>query len=131
MPVHSHRFSATTSNFDYGSKSATTSSSGEHSHGLWSDRTWEEAGSPVGLGRSNPYLGVAGATHGSAWPGYLSTTGNGTQLIANNGRHTHTISVPIGSHNYTVSGSTDNSGSGSAIIVTNAFIKLMGWYRIS
>ena len=41
-------------------------------------------------------------------------------VTSNNGAHTHTIS-----------GNTGNTGSGSAIDITNAFITLMGWYRIS
>ncbi|MEX6211512.1 hypothetical protein AB6G58_18920 [Providencia huaxiensis] len=39
---------------------------------------------------------------------------------SNSGAHTHTITGAIG-----------NAGAGSAITVTNAYIMLMGWYRIS
>ncbi|HCR4097007.1 TPA: phage tail protein [Providencia rettgeri] len=39
---------------------------------------------------------------------------------SNNGAHTHTYS-----------GNTENLGSGTALAVTNAYIMLMGWYRIS
>lgn len=36
-----------------------------------------------------------------------------------------------GSHTYTYSGNTENLGSGTALTVTNAYIMLMGWYRVS
>ncbi|WP_338492021.1 hypothetical protein VRB95_18835 [Erwinia aphidicola] len=43
------------------------------------------------------------------------------------GAHSHTVA--IGAHTHTVSGTTANTGSGAAINITNAFVKLMGWYR--
>ncbi|ENN8374942.1 phage tail protein [Providencia rettgeri] len=36
-----------------------------------------------------------------------------------------------GAHTHTYSGSTENLGSGTALTVTNAYIMLMGWYRVS
>jgi hypothetical protein len=36
-----------------------------------------------------------------------------------------------GGHSHTYSGNTENLGSGAALAVTNAYIMLMGWYRIS
>ncbi|MCC8381101.1 phage tail protein [Xenorhabdus sp. PB30.3] len=131
MPPHSHSFSANTSSFDYGARSATTSTAGGHNHQLWSDRTWETLGSPVGLSHNNSYLGVTGATHGDAPPGYLLNTGSNRQLISDSGNHNHTISIGIGAHSHSVNGNTSNAGSGSSINITNSYIKLMGWYRLS
>ncbi|MEY0013887.1 hypothetical protein AB7W94_02930 [Providencia rettgeri] len=36
-----------------------------------------------------------------------------------------------GAHTHTYSGNTENLGSGTALTVTNAYIMLMGWYRLS
>lgn len=36
-----------------------------------------------------------------------------------------------GAHTHTYSGNTENLGSGTALTVANAYIMLMGWYRIS
>ncbi|WP_368877519.1 phage baseplate protein [Providencia vermicola] len=107
MPAHNHSFSATTSSFDYGTK--TTSSSGEHTHtysGVYTDET------------------MPNATNGSkrSWR-------NNTQTTSSSGVHTHTVA--IGAHTHTVSGTTGNKGGGSAITVTNAYVMLMGWYRAS
>lgn len=127
IPAHSHTFSATTSAFDYGTKSGTTNSSGNHAHSILGDRTSTTAGSPVGLASTNSSLGLAGATHGSR--GYTNNLGDGTQILSTAGAHSHSVSVGIGAHTHTVSGTTANTGSGAAINITNAFVKLMGWYR--
>ncbi|WP_374446888.1 phage tail protein [Providencia sp.] len=104
IPAHNHSFSATTSSFDYGTKS--TNTTGSHTHPISSDiRSY--------WGDSN---------HISYQPGTGRSSGAA-------GDHSH--SVAIGAHSHTVSGTTGNKGSGSAITVTNAYIMLMGWYRIS
>ncbi|RFY49334.1 phage tail protein [Salmonella enterica subsp. enterica serovar Enteritidis] len=36
-----------------------------------------------------------------------------------------------GAHNHTISGNTSSTGSGSAINITNSYIMLMAWYRVS
>ncbi|WP_108478010.1 phage baseplate protein [Providencia alcalifaciens] len=107
IPAHNHSFSATTNSFDYGTK--TTSSSGAHTH---------------------PFMGVKklttmpNATNGGriAWVQEEQTTGS-------SGAHTHTVA--IGGHTHTISGTTGNKGGGTSINITNAYIMLMGWYRIS
>ncbi|WP_285316882.1 hypothetical protein [Providencia rettgeri] len=106
IPVHNHSFSATTSSFDYGTKS--TNSTGAHTHG--------------GSGRTA--FNAAGSNY--------ATVANGTvtnPTTASSGAHTHTVS--IGAHTHTVSGTTGIKGGGAAITVTNAYIMLMGWYRMS
>ena len=124
IPAHSHTFSATTSAFDYGTKTTstfdygtkTTNRTGAHTHGISGKHgDWVTANN----------LPTDGATGGA----YTATT-----LSA--GAHTHTVgigahnhTVGIGAHTHTVSGTTANTGSGAAINITNAFVKLMGWYR--
>ncbi|WP_419181521.1 phage baseplate protein [Providencia rettgeri] len=104
IPAHNHSFSATTSSFDYGTK--TTNTAGAHTH---------TAGTPI-----NSYWGDR--NNKTLAPG----NGNAT---SSSGAHNHTVT--IGAHTHTISGATGNKGSGSAITVTNAYIMLMGWYRVS
>ncbi|EJD6498628.1 phage tail protein [Providencia rettgeri] len=107
LPAHNHSFSATTSSFDYGTK--TTNSNGNHNHSVIADDAGSGSGN-FGRGNNNrrainqSAMGLAGA-------------------------HTHTVA--IGAHNHTLSGTTGNKGSAAVITVTNAYIMLMGWYRIS
>lgn len=122
IPAHGHTFSANTSAFDYGNRETTgfdygwkqTDVQGDHQHtispalsgggGVMSaNLTWN--------GPANTMTGVAGA---HAHNVYI-------------GAHSHVVG--IGSHSHSVSGSTANTGSGTAFSVTNSFIKLMGWYR--
>lgn len=104
MPAHNHSFSATTSSFDYGTK--TTNTAGAHTH---------TAGTPI-----NSYWGDR--NNKTLAPG----SGN---VTSSSGAHNHTVT--IGAHTHTISGATGKKGSGSAITVTNAYIMLMGWYRVS
>ncbi|EJD6411195.1 phage tail protein [Providencia sp. CRE-3FA-0001] len=107
LPAHNHSFSATTSSFDYGTK--TTNSTGAHTHTF------------TGVKRLTT---MPNATNGGriAWVQEEQTTGS-------SGAHTHTVA--IGGHTHTISGTTGNKGSAAVITVTNAYIMLMGWYRIS
>ena len=139
LPSHTHSFSATTSSFDYGTKtssttgnhnhvgSGSTSAAGAHNHRLtyesggglserpamvWSsrnDQSWYSA---------DAVCEVAGA-HSHSFSVTTNTTGN----------HNHTVG--IGAHSHTVSGNTGGTGtgSGSAFSVTNQFYKLMAWVR--
>jgi len=126
IPAHSHTFSATTSAFDYGTKTTSTfdygtkstNSAGAHTHGL---KTW---------------YGARGLETGGADSIPTRTGGADGALITNSGAHFHSVAigahshtVAIGAHTHTVSGTTANTGSGAAINITNAFVKLMGWYR--
>lgn len=138
LPSHTHSFSATTSSFDYGTK--TTNTTGNHAH----DRGNMEISGVFGWFRSDNgafytasgafVMGGSQASHGftgsnftygapvdfhasRTWAGVTNTTGN------------HAHSVGIGAHNHTVSGNTGGTGSGSAFSVTNQFYKLMAWVR--
>lgn len=138
LPSHTHSFSATTSSFDYGTK--TTNTTGNHAH----DRGNMEISGVFGWFRSDSsafytasgafVMGGSQASHGftgsnftygapvdfhasRTWTGVTNTTGN------------HAHSVGIGAHSHTVSGNTGGTGSGSAFSVTNQFYKLMAWVR--
>ncbi|MEZ2634402.1 phage tail protein [Morganella morganii] len=104
LPAHSHSFSGSTSNFDYGTK--TTSWGGDHTHGIPTGRQFGSSNMPVGDG-------------GNAYTTYTSSAGG----------HNHTVA--IGTHSHSFSGTTGNTGSGSSVSIVNAYIMLMGWYRIS
>ncbi|MEX9880143.1 phage tail protein [Providencia rettgeri] len=104
LPAHNHGFSATTSSFDYGTK--TTNVTGAHTH---------TSGNII-----NSYWGDR--NNRSLAPGNSNATGS-------SGDHSH--SVAIGAHTHTVSGTTGNKGNGAAINITNPYVLLMGWYRIS
>lgn len=103
LPAHSHSFSGTTSGFDYGTK--TTNTTGEHTHNY---------NNVISSGIRGPYQDQKSSISYSA----TSPAGN----------HNHTVA--IGAHTHTISGTTGNTGSGSLISVINAYITLMGWYRI-
>ena len=115
LPSHTHSFSATTSGFDYGTKTVstfdygtkTTNTTGNHTHGYHQPRP-----------SSNPtvYLRTDGLMTYEA--GFTTTAA---------GAHNHTVG--IGAHSHTVSGNTGGTGSGAAFDVTNSFIKLMTWVR--
>lgn len=107
LPAHNHSFSATTSNFDYGTKK--TVIGGKHSHSIKGRFVAENGGGEVALGIDNKY--------------------NREATINEGGEHSHDIT--IGAHTHTVSGTTGNKGNNSTIIVINTYIMLMGWYRLS
>ncbi|WP_074168014.1 tail fiber protein [Candidatus Arsenophonus triatominarum] len=107
LPAHGHTFSATTSSYDYGSKQ--TNTTGQHYH---------------------VYAGVAG----DSWNARGGDGSNNQWKYATKntnpaGNHAHTVT--LGPHSHNVSGTTGKTGSGSEIDITNSFITLMGWYRIS
>lgn len=56
-----------------------------------------------------------------------SNGGTDFGTTSTSGAHTH--SVALGSHSHSVSGNTENMGSGTALNITNTYVKLMGWYR--
>lgn len=104
LPAHSHSFSGSTSSFDYGTK--TTNSTGAHTHTYQTLQYQKGNSHDVGGGNS----------------------GYETRTTSSAGAHTHTIA--IGAHSHTVSGTTGNTGNGSSVSVINAYIMLMGWYRV-
>ena len=141
IPSHTHSFSATTSSFDYGTK--TSSSAGAHTHGV--SGTAASAGNhthnlKTGRNDSGDYHS-SGSARGHVGNGYTASYDVGSSWIVAGGAHTHTVSgtaasagahthtVGIGAHTHTVSGTTGGTGSGSAFSVVNLFIRLMAWVR--
>ncbi|HGJ5855323.1 phage baseplate protein, partial [Arsenophonus nasoniae] len=106
LPAHGHTFSATTSSYDYGNKN--TNTTGNHVHNYTNN---------------SGYIGASG----SAWVAASNKKDNAT--TSSSGNHVHTVA--IGPHSHTVSGTTGKTGGGNEINITNAFVTLMGWYRIS
>ena len=135
LPSHTHSFSATTSDFDYGTKG--TSTNGWHGHsfsGGTSEAGWHAHNVAVRyVNTSQQYANVGAAGKWSELLGNQATEGSGNHThtfsgsTAGEGNHTHTVA--IGAHSHTVSGTTGGTGSGAAFDVTNAFIKLMAWVR--
>ncbi|CBJ89272.1 conserved hypothetical protein [Xenorhabdus nematophila ATCC 19061] len=112
IPAHNHSFSGSTSSFDYGSK--TTNYAGEHFHDSgWGDQDASRYG----------YYDGTNSNYGSG----RSDWDNRKFNTSTDGSHTH--SIYIGAHTHTVSGNTENTGSGSPVSIVNMYIKLMGWYR--
>ncbi|MGJ5662539.1 phage baseplate protein [Morganella morganii] len=105
LPAHSHSFSGSTSSFDYGTK--WTNTTGSHQHSI------------------SPALSGGGGVMSAN----LTWSGPANTMTGWAGDHSH--SVAIGAHTHTISGTTGSSGSGSSVSVVNAYIMLMGWYRIS
>lgn len=138
LPSHTHSFSATTSSFDYGTKTSSTTGKHNHNRGTMEitgtvgyfrsdSSSFYTASGAFTLGSSTASKGFTGYnfTYGipanfnasKTWSGVTNTTGN----------HSHTVG--IGAHSHTVSGNTGGTGSGSAFSVTNKFYKLMAWVR--
>ena len=138
LPSHTHSFSATTSSFDYGTK--TSSTTGNHNH----NRGTMEITGAFGYFRSDAssFYTASGAFHLGSSVGSKGYTGNNftngipvnfnasrswSGVTNTTGNHSHTVG--IGAHSHTVSGNTGGTGSGSAFSVTNQFYKLMAWVR--
>ncbi|HDG7714171.1 TPA: hypothetical protein PCI78_001485 [Klebsiella quasipneumoniae] len=103
LPAQALSVSGTAASVDLGTK--TTDSQGAHSHG-WGSSMQKQGGSDQAVG-----------SNGGTDFGTTSTSG------------AHTHSVALGSHSHSVSGNTENMGSGTALNITNSYVKLMGWYR--
>ncbi|HHR5849213.1 TPA: phage tail protein [Providencia alcalifaciens] len=122
LPVHAHSFSAT------------TSSAGGHNHNRGS---MDITGDFTALRKAsaNRDSSIKGAyTILSKWNAGNGWSGNdddGTVYNFTASRTWSGVTSVNGVHTHTISGTTGNAGSGSAIDITNAFITLMGWYRIS
>ncbi|HFS8346229.1 TPA: hypothetical protein ACK299_001462 [Klebsiella pneumoniae] len=103
LPAQALSVSGTAASVDLGTK--TTNSQGAHSHG-WGSSMQKNGGSDQAVG---------------------SNGGTNFGTTSEAGDHTH--SVELGSHGHNVSGNTENMGSGTALNITNSYVKLMGWYR--
>lgn len=126
--------SKTTSSFDYGTK--TSSSAGAHQHDMPAynvstlSRAYLETTvlGRAGFNGTNLTTSAGAHTHTVALGAHTHTVALGTHSHSVAlGAHKHTVAV--GSHNHTVSGTTGATGSGSAITINPAYVKLMAWYR--
>ncbi|MDX7157275.1 phage tail protein [Klebsiella pasteurii] len=106
LPAEQVAISGTTSNKD--AQELTTSENGSHTHGGVASRV-------------NPWE-IGGDISQQFNPANLGETDAA-------GNHNHTVTVPA--HNHTVSGNTDNLGSGQAISVVEAHVLLMCWARVA
>ncbi len=133
MPAHAHTFSATSSAFDYGTKTVSTfdygtktsNTTGGHTHNLLGST---QDGMDMVGSLANGLVGrwARDGAQKSAASGLSAAAGDHSHTVGI-GAHNHTVG--IGAHTHTVSGTTNSVGSGSSINITNAYIKLMGWYR--
>ena len=141
IPAHSHTFSATTSAFDYGTKTTSSFNYGNKTTSTFDHGTKTTNTTGNHTHTISPALSGGGSIRSANldWSGPASTNtgaaGNHAHTVAI-GAHSHSVAigehnhtVGIGAHTHTVSGTTANTGSGAAINITNAFVKLMGWYR--
>ncbi|HBM3017107.1 phage baseplate protein [Klebsiella michiganensis] len=103
LPAATLSVTGTAASTDLGTKN--TNSNGSHTH-TWGHGTQKAGGSDNEVG---------------------SSTDDGFGTTSSAGDHSHTIE--LGSHTHNVTGNTENMGSGSALNITNAYVKLMGWYR--
>lgn len=130
LPSHTHSFSATTSSFDYGTK--TTNTTGAHTHSVSGSTNTTGAHTHGYINGAQP-TGTRGDWDADGKRNTVQTdsAGNHSHTVsgtaASNGNHAHTVG--IGAHSHTVSGNTGGTGSGSAFSVTNQFYKLMAWVR--
>ena len=138
LPSHTHSFSATTSSFDYGTKTSSTTGNHNHNRGTMeitgsfgyfrSDASsFYTASGAFYLGRQAGSKGYTGNHFTNGIPVNFNASRNWSGVTNTTGNHSHTVG--IGAHSHTVSGNTGGTGSGSAFSVTNQFYKLMAWVR--
>lgn len=106
LPASTLSVTGTAESVDLGTK--ITTSSGAHTHTI-------DAGTTEGDTTTN-------FTNGSGTIGPTVST-------SSNGDHWHY--VELGSHSHSVTGTTEAMGSGTALTITNQFVKLAAWYRAS
>ena len=113
--------------------SGTTASGGAHDHTRGTMNITGELG--YMRNDSNLYTYATGAfslANGSGNGGYTGSNLTNSRKYVFNAASTWSGSTSQhGGHSHTYSGNTENLGSGAALAVTNAYIMLMGWYRIS
>ncbi|BBV09034.1 TPA: hypothetical protein ACHWKL_004470 [Providencia stuartii] len=114
--------------------SGTTVSSGGHTH----NRGTMNISGNFGYFRNEPvgmYYGASGAfsvgkaVNGTSYSGVNVNQGRELNFDASKAWIGETSNS--GAHTHSYSGNTENLGSGTALTVINAYIMLMGWYRIS
>ncbi|AXH65111.1 putative tail fiber protein [Escherichia phage vB_EcoM-Ro111lw] len=138
LPSHTHSFSATTSSFDYGTKTSSTTGNHNHNRGTMEitgtvgyfrsdSSSFYTASGAFTLGSSTASKGFTGSNFTNGIPANFNASRTWSGVTNTTGNHSHTVG--IGAHSHTVSGNTGGTGSGSAFSVTNQFYKLMAWVR--
>jgi microcystin-dependent protein len=141
MPAHSHAGSTLGIGVagDH-NHTGNTSTNGDHAHGAWTDQQGNH-NHPGRYYRSNTALD-GGTSHRISWVydyGYNNDTdligyaGNHAHNIGMNGAgaHSHTIGTDNGNsaHTHSISGTTANTGSGSAITAVALTTHITCWLR--
>ncbi|HGV9232893.1 TPA: hypothetical protein ACNOH1_003154 [Providencia rettgeri] len=113
--------------------SGTTASGGAHDHSRGTMNITGELGYMRSDSAQYSYAtGAFSLAGGAANGGYTGNNNTGSRKYIFNAASTWSGSTSQhGGHTHTYSGNTENLGSGTALTVTNAYIMLMGWYRIS
>lgn len=113
--------------------SGTTASGGAHDHTRGTMNITGELGYMRSDSAQYSYAtGAFSLAGGAGNGGYTGNNNTGSRKYIFNAASTWSGSTSQhGGHSHTYSGNTENLGSGAALAVTNAYIMLMGWYRIS
>jgi len=113
IPSHSHQIDLSTELHDFGTLN--TGSNGSHTHVFRYKRNGMTPDSSTG-----PSSDVMKTSSGASQE---------SRATDSSGSHSH--SMPIPSHSHKVTGNTNSIGSGEKVVVTNAYVKLAAWYRVS
>ncbi|QXX83460.1 phage tail protein [Providencia sp. R33] len=113
--------------------SGTTASGGAHDHTRGTMNITGELGYMRSDSAQYSYAtGAFSLAGGAGNGGYTGNNNTGSRKYIFNAASTWSGSTSQhGGHSHTYSGNTENLGSGAVLAVTNAYIMLMGWYRIS
>nr|WP_272667758.1 phage tail protein [Providencia sp. PROV117] len=115
--------------------SGTTGNGGAHTHTRGTMNITGEFGYQRTSESGITYAYAAGAYSLSAGPNNAGYSGsairNSHKYIFDASKTWSGETSQHAGHTHTYSGNTENLGSGTALTVTNAYIMLMGWYRIS
>lgn len=113
--------------------SGTTASGGAHDHTRGTMNITGELGYMRSDSAQYSYAtGAFSLAGGAGNGGYTGNNNTGSRKYIFNAASTWSGNTSQhGGHTHTYSGNTENLGSGAALALTNAYIMLMGWYRIS
>lgn len=121
LPAVSLKYSGTTvSSGGHTHTRGTMNITGEHGYIRRDSAQYAYASGAFSLGDGTANGGYTGSNNVSSRKYVFNAATSWTGETSNSGAHTHTYS-----------GNTENLGSGTALTVTNAYIMLMGWYRVS
>lgn len=73
----------------------------------------------------------AGTTEGDTTTNFTNGSNTIGQTVSTSSDGDHWHYIELGSHSHSVTGTTEAMGSGTALTITNQFVKLAAWYRAS